>query len=298
MKTLLFIGGTSFFGKLAVRQFLASGRYHVTLLTRGTQIPSDFEGLAAWIRCDRSDAGAMRDALRDARFDVVVDNIAFNGHDVTAALDALRGRVGHYLLCSSAMVYPCWHSGHSWTESEAVLDPIPDQMPYANGKREAERRLLVYPGVPHTIYRPTVVQGPEDPVGRTAYFVDKTRSQQTFFIPDDVQLQHVCAADLADVIVKLCDTPAPNAVFNIAGADLVSLQSYCDRIADLLGVRPCYEVVPRDAFMASHSQSFPPLFDHTLLLSTDRLATHIRRPPTPLAQWLPATITWHRDQRR
>ena len=181
MKRLLFIGGTSFFGKLAIEQLLSSKQYSISILTRGNTVCNFNSRYVSFIKADRSDVTSLSAALKNQYFDIVVDNIAYNGNDVKIILDVLAGKIEHYLLCSTGSVYPRI-GPKEWQEHEAVLDFLPEQRPYANGKREAESQLLGYSDVPYTIYRPTVVQGENDPTCRVQYFVDRISRQIHFYV--------------------------------------------------------------------------------------------------------------------
>lgn len=289
MKNLLFLGGTSFFGKCAVEKLIVTNNFDLKLLTRGKNIPAEFQDHVNFITCDRSDRKALMSALKNQYFDIVVDNIARNGLDVKNILELLQGSVEHYLLCSTAAVYPQWHTSHVWLEPEAINEPVPGQSPYVNGKRDAERQLR-NSHVPYTIYRPAVVEGPGDPMKRTKYFVDKIYHQQPFYIPDDVLLQHVYSQDVAATIVKLIALGATQVAYNICGDDQISIQQYCDAIAEVLGKKPCYTLVARPQFIASYAEGFPFLYDNSLLLSNSFLKEKTHFKPTSIAQWLLPTI--------
>lgn len=100
---ILVIGGTQFFGKLIVEQFLARGD-QVTIFSRGLRRP-EFWDAVEHIPGDRDDHAAFVRSLRQHAFDVVIDNIAFDQGDVEAAIQAFAGRVGRYVLTTSGAVY-------------------------------------------------------------------------------------------------------------------------------------------------------------------------------------------------
>src|SRR3990167_10296750 len=113
MKRLLFIGGTAFFGKLTLKKLIDSGKYNITVLTRGNVFPEEFQGRVRFIICNRSEKEALALALKEEQFDIIVDNIARTALDVTNILDIFRGKIEHYLMCSSGGVYPEYCS-HEW----------------------------------------------------------------------------------------------------------------------------------------------------------------------------------------
>ena len=100
---ILMIGGTSFFGKEIVELALEAG-HEVTIFSRGNARP-DFWDRVAHINGDRNDSADFATKLAGKQFDVVIDNIAFNGEHVATTLAALRGNIGRYILTSTTAVY-------------------------------------------------------------------------------------------------------------------------------------------------------------------------------------------------
>lgn len=296
MKNLLFLGGTSFFGKIAILKLLATKKFKISVLTRGHQKPVEFSDAVTFIKCDRTNKKELAFVLKDKKFDIVIDNIAFDGEDVKNLLENLHAPLEHYLLCSSAVVYPEWHTLHHWQEREAVLDFVPGQNSYANGKRAAEKQLLAYTHIPYSIYRPTIVQGPEDNSDRIKYFVENICQQKKFAIPDQVILQHVFSADVAEAILQLVQLGPTNMAYNICGDDEMSLEQYSYDIANLLNKPPCFEVISRDKFLRMNDRNFPALFDCSILLSNKLLKTKTKFKPTAIKNWLPITIQWHKEK--
>ncbi|MDP1574319.1 MAG: NAD-dependent epimerase/dehydratase family protein [Coxiellaceae bacterium] len=289
MKRLLFIGGTAFFGKLALKKLIDSGKYNITVVTRGNVFPEEFQGCVRFIICNRSEKEALALALKEEQFDIIVDNIARTALDVTNILDIFRGKIEHYLLCSSGGVYP-EYCPHEWVENEAVLVPIPGRRPYDNNKREAESVLMTYRDVSYTIYRPTVVEGPDDSMKRTLYFVRKINQQEQFNIPEGVIFKHVYSDDLASAIVELIALHPMNRAYNICGDDKVTLDEYCHMIAGILGKKPCHQVVSTEKFSNSDHADFPSSYDRTLILSNELLKKTIHYHPTAIQAWLPVTV--------
>src|SRR6185369_5067094 len=107
---VLVLGGTRFFGKTLVDQLVSTG-HAVTVLSRGKLPPS---AGAKHLVADRSDPAALAAALAGLSFDAVIDNVAMTAAHVTAALDALGDRAGHYVLTSTASVYGDFAHGRIW----------------------------------------------------------------------------------------------------------------------------------------------------------------------------------------
>lgn len=292
MKKLLFIGGTRFFGKKLVEKLLDSQKYHITLLTRGNSIPKAFENRVEYIFCDRTNAAALEISLKNRCFDIVVDNIVYAGaSDVKAILDILEGKIEHYLLCSSGAIYPSFGL-HEWREDEATLDLKIDADEYTENKRKAEIELLKYNNVPFTIYRPTVVQGPDDFSQRTYFFIEKILRQEKFSIPENVILKHVYSQDLIDAIAQLIALSPQNIAYNISGDDRISLEEYCYLIAKILGRNSSHKTASAENFILSKDNDFPNAYARSLLLSNTLIKEKIEYSPTSIENWLPITVNY------
>ncbi|MBM3944225.1 MAG: hypothetical protein FJ317_01875, partial [SAR202 cluster bacterium] len=100
---VLFIGGTRDFGRITVKRLLERGDT-VTLYTRGNAKP-DFWDDVGHIIGDRTDHEAFIKSLKGKRFDAVIDNVAYRVEDVKAAINALRGNTGKYLVSSTVSIY-------------------------------------------------------------------------------------------------------------------------------------------------------------------------------------------------
>jgi nucleoside-diphosphate-sugar epimerase len=288
MKKILFMGGTSFFGKLVVKKLIKEKKCHLTLLTRGNIIPPEFNNNVEFIKCDRAEKNSLILHLNNKKFDIVVDNTAKTSSDVKSILSVMKNKFEHYLLCSTGAVYS---SGllNEWEESEANLHSIQGDQSYANNKREAERELLSNGDIQYTIYRPTVVEGPEDPTRRTSYFVQKIYQQKPFYIPEGVFFKHVYSEDAAEIIKKLIFLEPKNTAYNICGNDKISIDAYCNRIANLMHKPPCHRVIPIEKFQI-FADNFPNSYGRNLLLSNRRLMKELNFNFTPIDRWLPITI--------
>jgi nucleoside-diphosphate-sugar epimerase len=73
----LVVGGMGFLGR-RIAEALRQAGDQVAVLTRGQRPADGFELLEA----DRRDAAGLQAALAGRTFDVVVDNVAFDAHDV------------------------------------------------------------------------------------------------------------------------------------------------------------------------------------------------------------------------
>lgn len=97
---ILVLGGTRFFGVHLVEALLEDG-HEVTIATRG-RMTDPFGSRVERVIVERTDGNAMKEAFRNAWFDVVYDNLAYCSMDVKTALDAVQ--CGRYVMVSSASV--------------------------------------------------------------------------------------------------------------------------------------------------------------------------------------------------
>ncbi|MEU8505739.1 NAD-dependent epimerase/dehydratase family protein [Streptomyces brevispora] len=101
---ILFLGGTGVLSSACARE-LANTDAELTVLTRGRDsrrpVPENVRTLHADVRDDR----AVRAALGDETFDVVVNFIGYHPDDITADVARFNGRTGQYVFISTASVY-------------------------------------------------------------------------------------------------------------------------------------------------------------------------------------------------
>src|SRR5712692_5471614 len=90
-RNVLVIGGTGFLGRRITDEFARHGD-RVAVLSRGQRAVEELSGVEL-LHADRHDPAALRMALGNREFDIVIDNIAFDADDVSVALDALNGRM-------------------------------------------------------------------------------------------------------------------------------------------------------------------------------------------------------------
>ena len=151
----LFIGGSGILSSACVALAEARG-IEVTVLNRGER-----RGLRPWsektsvLLADVRDRAQVERALAGARFDVVVDFIAFEPEHVEQDLALFRGKVGQYIFISSASVY----------RKPILKLPIYESTPlgnvywqYSRNKIACEKSLMAAyeaEGFPVTIVRPS-----------------------------------------------------------------------------------------------------------------------------------------------
>lgn len=291
---ILVLGGTKFFG-LEVVRMLASRGDDVTVLSR-RRVPTELTEAVGEVVGDRRDPEVLSKVARlsaEKPFDAVFDNIAMTGEDVDSLLNALQGRLGHYILMSTASVYLTMDHHRPLEEKDADLacpDPDPGDTPeavYALGKRAAERSLARRAGGQSwrwSVLRPTIVFGPNDPTRRLAYYVHNLLAGKPVG-PTGFVFNPVYSQDVARTVVRAMDDPPPcGHVYNLAGRETVSVAELCTRVKGILRIPGPGHDMPGDP---DKPPALPP--SGRFVLDIERALQEGVFDPTPLGNWLEHT---------
>ncbi|MBI3287376.1 MAG: NAD-dependent epimerase/dehydratase family protein [Chloroflexi bacterium] len=293
---VLVIGGTQFFGKQTVERLLARGD-QVTIFSRGRRRPPFWDRITH-IAGDRSDHRRFVELLRGHSFQVVIDNIAYQGEDVEAAVDAFRGHIEHYLLTSSAAVYPDLAPPVSFRpipEAEANLTLRGDGA-YAEGKRACEQVLHAHQPFPFTILRPPIVLGAEDPTRRGWFWIQRIADGGPVLTPQRypaVVWRMVYSGDIAETFLRAGRNPAAfGKTYNVAMDEIITLEDFVRLIASILD-RPDPLVSVPASLLAREAPWYAPTLDRQFILDTTKIKQDLEFVSTPLQRWLEETVGWH-----
>jgi len=179
---VLSIGGTGNIS-LAVTQLLTQRGVDLTLLNRRR---TDTPGGVRSIHADIRDAPAVATALRNERFDVVIDWIAFTHEHVATDIELFAGNVSQYVFISSATVY----------RQPSPFCPLLENAPlgnpgwqYATDKIACEDLLRREADFPSTIVRPAHTYGetriPTAAAGEGYTIIDRMRRGKKVIVHDD-----------------------------------------------------------------------------------------------------------------
>ena len=271
---LLVLGGTLFLGRHLVGAALARG-HEVTTFTRGRTNPHLFPQVEALHGDRESDVSA----LRERRWDVVVDTSAYLPRQVEDAALALSQGVDRYCLISSASVYTGFPRERV-SESSATHAPLDDPAAvvrvetYGPLKVACEQvALRTFRGAAF-IVRPGLLAGPSDPTDRLAYWTKRVAEGGEVLDPGDPAhpVQLLDARDLAAWIVERLEH-GQTGIFNVAGTPL-SMESLLRTCRDRAGSDATFRWAP-DAFLLGHGM----------------------RPSADIPLWLPAEAPGTIDDR-
>lgn len=152
---VLFLGGTGNISAACVELALGRG-HHVGILTRGRR-PAP-PGVEAFLG-DRDDAAALEGAAA-ARWDAVVDFLAYTPAQVDMAASAFAGRTGQYVFIGTVATYDKPRARLPFTEDATLANPFWE---YARLKIACEERVRAAHrerSLPITIVRPSYTYGP------------------------------------------------------------------------------------------------------------------------------------------
>jgi 2'-hydroxyisoflavone reductase len=293
---ILVLGGTSFVGRAIVDDALNAGS-DLTLFSRGKTGPELFPDLPRLIG-DRDTADYA--ALRDGRWDAVVDVSGYLPRHVGQAMDVLGDRVGRYLFISSHAVYR--HDvGPGATEDAPRRTPIGDvahtddldDETYGPSKVACEDDVTARYGQRATIVRPGKVAGPHDPSDMFTYWVRRASRGGRVALPGDPQqpIQIIDSRDLARLVVRLLADDRPGAYHAVGPAKPVTLGGLietCARVADTE-----VEIVPVPPETAT--PMFPLIRPNWASQQRDPARAHAAGlPSTPLEVTAADVLAWDR----
>jgi aryl-alcohol dehydrogenase-like predicted oxidoreductase/nucleoside-diphosphate-sugar epimerase len=307
MKVLL-LGGNRFVGVEVLWHLLRNG-HTVTVLALDAP-PAEARPHTRWLCADRNDEALLTLLLANDNFDVVIDNIAYQGAQVACLLRVLNGRIGHYLLTSTTDCYPGAFP-RSYTEDQIggfsahPTQPLSPAEQYSHGKLACES-VLAQSEVAWTVLRPCVVTGPRDnrngaPAPRSIHWFEES-ARSHFWVPrvldggpvllchqDEVVLKQVWVGDLARAVVHVLNRhDAIGKVFNVTGDELWTNERMVRALAHAAGITPDIVRVPNDLLESAG-------LDYTMVYGTSpnwTLADNSSLKetgwqPTPAEKWLP-----------
>jgi nucleoside-diphosphate-sugar epimerase len=252
--TALFLGGTGIIssacGALAVERGI-----DLTLLNRGRTGTRPAPEGAEVLTADVSDPDAVRAALGDREFDVVVEFVGFVPDHVRRDIDLFSGRTGQYVYISSASAYQKPPARLPILESTPLRNPF---WQYSRDKIASEDVLVeAYreSGFPATIVRPShTYDRTAIPLSGGWTMIDRMRRGKPVVLHGDGTslwtLTH--NTDFAKAFVGLLGNPqAVGDSFTITSDEVLTWNQITDQLARAAGVEAEIVHVSSDAFAAA-----------------------------------------------
>lgn len=240
MARIVVIGGSGHVGTYLLPALVERG-HEVLNVSRGTASP--YREHAAWkaiehVAVDRKAEeaeGRFGARIADLNADIVVDMISFELEGAQQLLEALRGKIEHYLFCSSIWVY-----GHATTVPSVETDPTNAIDDYGVNKAKIERWLLQQArrdGFPATSFRPGHIVGegwvPINPQANANPDVFSQIARGDELALPNLGLEmvhHVHADDVAQWIIRAIEQRAASIgeIFNTVSAYALTLRGYAE----------------------------------------------------------------------
>jgi nucleoside-diphosphate-sugar epimerase len=255
MKAVI-IGATGHVGTYLAPRLVEAG-YEVTAMSRGQREP--YQPHAAWksvrqLTIDREAAerdGAFGRQVADLQPDVVIDMICFEPESARHLVEALRGRVQHFLHC-----------GTIWIHGPSVQVPTTETQPrrpfgdYGIKKAAIEAYLLDQArrhGFPATLLHPGHIVGPGwAPLNPAGHFNPEVFSRlargETLVLPNLglETVHHVHADDVAQAFMQALAnrSTAIGESFHVVSPAAVTLRGYAEAAAAWFGQPARLEFLP------------------------------------------------------
>lgn len=261
MARIVLIGGSGHVGSYLVPRLVELG-HDVVNVSRGAARP--YRAHHAWntienVILDRAaeeKAGTFGPRIAELGADIVIDMIAFDLASTQHIVEALRGRIEHYLFCSTIWVY-----GGLIAVPSTETDPVSPIDPYGTGKAESEAWLMCEArlhGFPATAFRPGHIVGegwnPITPQGNgnPETFSRIARGDELVLPNAGLEMvHHVHADDVAQWIICAIDSRAASIgeVFNTVSDQAVTLRGYATEVYGWFGRRPRLAYKPLEQWL-------------------------------------------------
>ncbi len=237
---VVIIGGTGHVGTYLVPRLVQAG-YEVISVSRQQRLP--YQSHSAWdsvqqVRIDRiaaEQAGSFGQQICELAPDAVIDMICFTEESARQLVEALRGRVRHFLHCGTI-----WVHGHSETVPTTEEQPCKPFGEYGVNKAAIETFLLGEAqrgGFPATVLHPGHIVGPGwvpvNPAGNfnVEVFSRLARGQGVTLPNLGMEtVHHVHADDVAQAFMKALAnwSAAMGESFHVVSPAALTLRGYAE----------------------------------------------------------------------
>jgi len=250
------IGGTGHVGTFLIPRLVNDG-HEVISVSRSQRKP--YQTHAAWkfvtqVTIDRTEAevkGTFGGQIRDLEPEAVIDMICFKPESAKLLVNALRGRVQHFLHCGTIWVHG--PSEQVPTDESHPRNPFGE---YGIDKAAIEAYLLTEArqnGFPATVLHPGHIVGPGwiplNPAGHFNPEVFRMLAQGEPLVLPNLGLEtvhHVHADDVAQGFVQALHhwNQAVGESFHIVSSRALTLRGYAAAMAKWFGMKPNLKYLP------------------------------------------------------
>lgn len=270
-RKVLVMGGSYFIGK-KIADVLVSD-FEVTVLNRGTKKSAEN---VETIVCDRNDFSSMQKALKDKRFDFIVDVSGTNAEQSRILCESLDcSALKAFLFISSSAVYDVEHLNIPFTETDNLAENK-HWTDYGINKIKAEGYLQNTFGNTNTnlyILRPPYVYGENNYAQRESFIFEHLLTNSPIIVPNDgsTKLQFIYTTDLANIVKTFLNSDIKGTnIYNVGNKSAVTVNEWIQACAEAVGCK--YEIVKFDYKKYSFKErDFFPFFDYDNVLDVAKI---------------------------
>lgn len=269
---VLVLGGSYFVGR-KIAEYLYKMKYDVSVLNRGT-ISVPVPGIKQ-IVCDRNNLESMKTALRDQKYDYVIDVSWQDLSWVRNTCEALSFQtVRKFVFISSSAVYDVDFLKIPFQEDNALGENKYWTF-YGKGKIDAESYYSNFLSTTSTdliILRPPYIYGEYNNTQRESLIFRQLMEDKPVAIPkSNPKLQFLYTEDLADIIFCLLNSSLPKIfIANVGNQINVTSKEWIEACAQVVGKIP--EIIEVDyAKIGKNVRDFYPFFDYDNVLDLSRI---------------------------
>jgi NADH dehydrogenase len=235
-KTVALAGGSGFIGRAIVRRIVASGKITARVLTRNPENARARLALPGveFVRAEIDQPASLEHALRGAS--TIVDAIQFDGYPVENPRRGLNFELVDYGGVV-ALIDAAKRAGvEQFIYISGAAADENSTHPGFRAKGRAERAIRES-GLTYTIFRPSLVYGPEDKVVNG--LARALRYAPVFGVPGTgrQKVQPVLVDDLAACVMLAVSGRGRNGTYEIGGPDLMTFDEMMQIIMDASGHR-------------------------------------------------------------
>ena len=225
MRSVLMIGGSVFIGRVFSIRASKCKNYDLHVVNRGN-FPMQLDRVTQY-KCNRSSPRMVARLIPDIKYDALIDFCGYTPGEIKPMIEALKGRVKHYIFFSTANIYA--EKEGTLNESSELIDsitPMDDLVSsMVNNKILLENELIEScskAGINYTILRPSLVYGPYNHAPRESYFIGLIARKEPVPIPIDATARFTMTyvLDIADALMTcIGNEKSHNQVYNLAGSE-------------------------------------------------------------------------------
>lgn len=233
---------------------------------------------------EKPNSGVILEALKDKKFDAVVDNWSKSPEQIKPYADLAKGwGVENYAYISSAGMYTPAKGDFSVISEDTAVK--------SSGQRQAEE-LLADMEMPYSCFRPQYIYGPKQGKSYLKYFFDRAARNRPVLVPNGgdqlVTMTHA-ADNAAMVAAAIGNAKAAGEVFNCATSSQITYDDLATMCGKAAG-NEATKILHYDPKKFDIPKGFFPFRDEQFIVCVDKAADKLAFVPK---NFLADDIDWY-----